>query len=128
MTIGAETSALDRLIEAVDAGRWDAHAATRDGVLPKAQVIDNDWVDCYTLAALAFRGSLASAKRLHEELLPRWRVAGIRQEDNGFWWVELREGYITSYTNVVIAPKGFDAVDPARAWLLAILKAYRSIQ
>lgn len=75
------------------------------------------------LAYEAFSGSLDAAKALHEALLPGWKVAGIRQEDSGKWWIELREGYITSYNRVVIAPHHFDADNPARAWLLAILDA-----
>lgn len=71
----------------------------------------------------AAQESLDAAKALHEAVLPSWKVAAIRQTDKSDWWVELRRGHITSYDLVVIAPTSFDADNPARAWLLAILEA-----
>lgn len=108
-------SEMDRLIAAADGGIW-----------PGADMHDALGTDRRgELAYAAYHGSLDAALALHDALLPGWKVAGLHQEDRGLWWAELREGFITSYSHVVVAPHSFDAPTPARAWLLAILRAYR---
>lgn len=100
---------LDKLIEAVEAGKWNYDAAARwlwrkDGKF-------------YGWAHSSFEGSLDAAKALHDALLPAFR---FRIED--------------CYVSVWYGTSGpFDSpCDPygnhARAWLIAILKAYRSQQ
>jgi hypothetical protein len=64
----------------------------------------------YGWAHDAFRGSIDAAKALHDALLPGVSVKIFGTSDNE-WRVQI---------------SGMDAVwgpDPARAWLLAILKA-----
>lgn len=116
-----DKSNIRKLIEAVEAG--DDRAA-----FWKVWPPENEGGQLAFTADRAFRGSLDAAKALHEALLPGWKVAGIHQEDSGLWWAELREGFITSYSQTVIAPHSFDALTPARAWLIAILKAYEAQQ
>lgn len=103
-----------KLREAVEAGTWPADFRAAD-------------IGVYGVTTMsmyeAFSGSLDAALALMQAMLPGWMVAGIHQQDNGSWWCELREGYITSYSRVVIAPDNFSADTPARALLLAILKA-----
>lgn len=55
-----------------------------------------------------------------------WTVARIGQDDHKLWWVELRQGFATSFDNVVIAPahgglRG--CADPVLALGAAILRA-----
>jgi hypothetical protein len=71
----------------------------------------NDWLHA------AFEGSLDAAKALHEAVLPGW------------WWV--RPDGAEFGTIRVVGPDNGDCypsavgkdLDPARAWLLAILRA-----
>jgi hypothetical protein len=69
-----------------------------------------------TGAELAFKGSLDAAKALHEAVLP----------GNAQWWVELRpDGRKLAGVFLGNLGKAYEAYDdnPARAWLLAILRA-----
>lgn len=105
-----QTEALDRLIDAVEAGAdlalGDFYAVLGDG--PEAP---------YMRSFEAHNGSLDAAKALHEALLPGWIFdvtndsAFVMREING-----LDNDH--QYTGIHDTP--------ARAWLLAILKAYRS--
>ena len=102
---------LDKLIEAVDAGSIAASDldpfARAFGVTSAA----ND-------AHMAYRGSLDAAKALHDALLPGWvfevAVRPLGGPAAAVWRPKHKEM--------------FDAIanTPARAWLLAILKAHRS--
>lgn len=105
-----DIAALDRLIEAVEAGvlGWNGIANTCEvaGIgLREAQI-----------AASAYHGSLDAAKALHEALLP------------GLLWE------ITPRGNCYIRDACYDTIsravrhteNPARAWLLAVLKALRN--
>lgn len=67
-----------------------------------------------------FTTDLSAAVALCERALGDWTIARISQDDNKRWWVELREGFLTSYRRVVITgPKD----DAAYALTLAILTA-----
>ena len=69
-----------------------------------------DWVNCVG----AFHGSLDAAKALHEAVLPGW-FAGVSENIHGhgwYGWVQTNERHMEARSN-----------QPARAWLLAILKA-----
>ncbi len=77
------SDALDKLIEAVEAGTVDA----TEGPSVFNSSLGDIWDEC---AALAYHGSLDAAMALHEALLPGWKVAGLHQEDRGLWWAELR--------------------------------------
>lgn len=100
---------LDKLIEAVEGGEWpdDWREVTR------ALTLHPD--ERHIFAKRAFDGSLDAAKALHEALLPgyRWRITDLTHAQ--VW-------------DSVHCVHGGYAEQPARAWLLAILKAYRSLQ
>lgn len=68
--------------------------------------------------AKAYRGSLDAAKVLHEVLLPEFYPGLSQNIHYGYWYAWVENGNHCK----------FDATEkiPARAWLLAILKAYRS--
>ena len=67
----------------------------------------------------AFHGYLDAAHSLHKALLgDRWSIS-LTQDDAKTWWCVLKEGFQTSYTGV----NGATQETPARAWLLAIIKA-----
>lgn len=102
-----QLEALDRLIEAVDAGEaqeWQFLS------LHTIQQADD--------AHRAYHGSLDAAKALHESLLPG-TFPGLSQNiHSGFWyaWVQDKVKWHYSATHAT----------PARAWLLAILSAHRA--
>ena len=118
---------LDKLIEAVEAGEnpgihvW--RAAFPD--LP-----DDDDYHRADMAANACRGWLDAARHLHDALLPGWwwsigtcavsddaRVAPEGPESvmpDGTEWAD--------FTDIDLRPPG----NPARAWLLAILRAVKA--
>lgn len=101
---------LDKLIEAVEAGDdlpeighgyWQFLPATA----------------CILSARVYHEGSLDDALALHEALLPGWRARldiGCRRR---CWMISPDNQKLDAY-----------APTPARAWLLAILRAYRSVQ
>ena len=98
---------LDKLIEAVEAGRLSE--APHDLVKMPREM----WEPIFK----ANSGSLDAALALHEALLPGWIVERMMQGD-GFWTCQLgNEGRDWE--------EG-ESPTPARAWLLAILRAYRS--
>lgn len=56
------------------------------------------------------------------QLVPRgWTVANIGQGDDGLWWCELREGYLTSYNHVAIS--GYKINTAAQAVAASALRA-----
>lgn len=70
---------------------------------------------CHDHAYRAFQGSLDAAKALHEALLPGWFV-DIR------WWTAMNGGAIAEVGN----SHNGKSENPARAWLIAILRAVES--
>ena len=103
--------ALAELIAKVEAGHWmhGANTATR-AIFPYDEMSENDLGLC---AFAAFEGSLDAAKALHEAVLP-----GA--------WAHVR--YTGEYGHATVDVKGEEydannADNPARAWLLAILRA-----
>lgn len=107
---------LDKLIEAVEAGDYGdmvgplrrlASAAHAGGKLWPGHDIEH-----------AFSGSLDAALRLHEALLPGW-----------VWAPEIgNSGQCQGYMSPPTSANGIteDAANPARAWLLAILRAVKA--
>lgn len=103
------SDALQRLIEAIEAGQYDRDMA---GCLPYPH---NKGGTAYA----AFYGDLNAAKDLHDALLPGWE------------W-----GRLVSHGTMVVARKtgqyqqasAEDNGNPARALLLAILRAYQQVQ
>ena len=107
-----QIAALDALIEAVTAGT----------------AMTSDFVDAfpvtgpskpYWMATSAYNhNSIDAAKALHDAVLPGWDIQITTYEDDNF------EASVSKPLEV----KTYDGVSPwmARAWLLAILKAYRA--
>lgn len=108
---------LDKLIAAVEAG----HAVCDFRPLYSVPRPGQDWMDLKWYAVKAHHGSLDAAHRLHEALLPGW-TPGLQMQDDTRWFCELREGHCTSYDRVEVSI----AHNPARAWLLAILRALKA--
>lgn len=103
-------TALDKLIEAVEAG--DDLPEIGHGYwqfLPAPA--------CILSARVYHDGSLDAALALHEALLPGWRARLDIGRRNRCWVISPGNEKLDAY-----------AATPARAWLLAILRAYRSTQ
>lgn len=110
------TTDLDRMIEAVEAGEWD-HASAASSA--------EKWLmrkpgRYYGPAYSAFGGSIDAAVALLEALLPDWD------------WSSHGNGQATLWPPGNIAQQNAGAINtkiddrPARALLLATLRAYRS--
>ena len=111
--------ALTELIAKVEAGETsDQHLI--DAAFPEFADVIYPWSISRVISwiMLGDMRAMGAAKALHEAVLPGW-TPGMQQQDNKRWFVELREGFCTSYSQVQIAC----VQDPARAWLLAILRA-----
>lgn len=117
---------LDKLIAAVEAG---ATIAWGLGGSPSRKSLPMHWHD----AMNAYLGSIDAALRLHEALLPGWGVASMCQlwdvtpagEYVGIgeeWNVDLHQ----STGDVRSGEASGTAKGPARAWLLAILRALKA--
>ena len=74
----------------------------------------------HATAVTPFTSSLDAAASLVPE---GWTVASIGQGDDKTWFAELRKGWRTSYSSVVIAPKNYNATTPALALTAACLRA-----
>ena len=96
---------LDKLIEAVEANslKYYIKCAINAGLHRR---------EAWSIDA-AFHGSLDEAKALHEVLLPGWD------------WCVTPSG-ASVYSPQVNIPIDIALDKPSRAWLIAILKAYRS--
>jgi hypothetical protein len=105
---------LDRLIAAVEAG------TANDGIIG-AVFSPNDIASwrINQLARNAFDGSLDAALRLHEALLPEWAWG---RWSNGHMWVTDDVGDADRF----VTSTGFHQDNPARALLLAILRAVKA--
>ena len=101
---------LDRLIEAVEAKTW--HGDT-------TSMFDHaEHMNAYR----AFGGSLDAALSLHKALLPRCKW-GIHEPLKGLF-----RAYVSTWSALRPMPFTAEAEDPARALLLATLRAYRATQ
>ena len=97
---------LSKLIQAVEAGSRDNDFWSAVHVIPAMHITD---------VTLARDGSLDAAKRLHDALLPGWFPGLSQNVHTGFWfaWVQTKRDHHFAATGD----------DPARCWLLAILRA-----
>lgn len=107
-------TALDKLIEAVEAGDY---RGSTGGLTP------GHW----QMAHEAYHGSLDAALALHEALLSGCNQYSIVTDPTCLcvkvaWWPDGLSGDKCCYG------EGWSEDAPARAWLLAILRAYRSMQ
>lgn len=100
---------LDKLIDAVEAG-----------VDPSLWIDSENLVYLYDDIHAASEGSLDSAKVLHEELLPGWFPGVSQNIHSGYWYAWVQDKFTSHYSST--------EATPARAWLIAVLKAYRSMQ
>lgn len=111
MTTQAE--ALDRLIAAVDAGEFPDDITARQ----LGMTAEYGGLPIIKTMYAAFSGSLDAAKALHDALLPGC-FSGLSQNiHSGQWyaWVQDKSTWHYDAKNR----------EPARSWLLAILRAYR---
>ena len=125
------SDALQRLIDAVEAGTLTGNDPTcyADGMIDLIESAGvcraSDWDD----VALAHDGSLDAAKALHEALL------GDGYIGNGYLYCIWGSGKASVWeiisgasAHADVPEKEHHAVSPARAWLLAILRAYQQVQ
>ena len=105
-----DTTALDELIKAVEAGNMRfAEKAMIVLLLDDTRLNQKHMMK-------AFHGSLDAAKALHEALLPGVNMdMSIRDGEGSVWVLDSKfKPYPAAWHN------------PARAWLLAVLRAYRA--
>lgn len=98
-----KANALDKLIEAVEAGKMPMDGSSY-------KLFGDGWLHVFD----AYHGSLDAALALHETLLPGW-----------MWLIDEDGGQVKETTDDIFSASG---KNPARVWLLCILRAYRSIQ
>ena len=109
---------LDKLIEAVEAGTADKPTSKGcHGLWLFFHAFPPNEGKNHALTLDAYRGSLDAAKALHDALLPGWPST---IETEGTAWTDEKHGLRRLGHKAI-----FDG-NPARAWLLAILKAHRS--
>lgn len=106
------TTDLDRLIEAVEAGTLKMAAVTRSPI-----------VKWGSLVMASFDGSLDAAVALLEALLPGWT---IRVAFGGKSLAHVHVFMMRQLDSDPVKTASADSDTPARALLLAILRAYRS--
>lgn len=107
---------LDRLIEAVEAGDRDSFLAIMRAMAEKLLDDGGRYWSVYDTKK-AFDGSLDAAKRLHDALLPGW-VWNVVDSETTVW--PAYPGDPKNYQD------GYSEGNPARAWLLAILRAVKA--
>lgn len=100
-------TALDKLIEAVEAG-WAPDVLEHSDAMSAKHI--RHVMDAY-------HGSLDAAFALHQALLPGWRARLDIGRRRRCWMISPDNQKLDAY-----------GLTPARAWLLAILRAYRSVQ
>ena len=109
-----QTEALRVLAEKVEAG---------EGLL--ATDVSGVWRDAYQSGRYdrvtsAHGGSLDAAKALHEAVLPGWTAAVVQNMHHNFWLVHVSK--LNEY-GAAIDYSASDDDNPARSWLLAIIRA-----
>jgi hypothetical protein len=110
------TDALTRLADAVEAGT--ATDADFDATWPRAMYGE------HYRAKNAYSGSLDAAKTLHEAVLPEmfWNMGHLDTSSLGYVCT-VADGHFADSTSW----RGY-AATPARAWLLAIIRALAQVQ
>ena len=113
---------LDKLIAAVEAGQWLSVLNVATKVFPN-ETPNIGARNCYYWVLDAYRGGgvlpggLDAAQRLHESLLPGW-VWNVVDSETTVW-----PGYPGDPKDY---QTGYAEGRPARAWLLAILRALQA--
>lgn len=116
---------LARLIEAVGAG------TARPGQYGHPDVMFMEvWPptvsgpQLWQYASEAYDGSLDAAAKLHEALLPGWRLTNLFQFDAGSWYARVHHPQGDDWPKWTPYPfHESNNATAARAWLLAILRA-----
>ena len=105
-----DTEKLDVMIAAVEAGGWRGAP---------------DFLDHrqHMAGFRAFNGSLDAALALHEALLPGWHPLVGQNVHHHYWHANVQR---IGEDGLIECEGCTDQAIPARAWLLAILKAYRA--
>lgn len=103
------TDALTRLADAVAAGTATHLDFVADG-LP-------EWIVARTASWNAYNGSVDAAKALHDAVLPGWE-----------WHLGPSNAKIYPYNGSPLKSWSGMADTPARAWLLAIIRALAQVQ
>ena len=105
-------TALQELLAKVEVGEWDTKLALK--ALPESHVNDaHEWVDPIGWASRAFHyGDLNAAKALHEWVIDDYNFL------LGFDWAEVWLPFGSKLHKFNVAN-----TNPARAWLIAIIKA-----
>lgn len=85
------------------------------GSLPRPHALATD------LLWKSYHGSLDAAKALHEALLPGWFPGMSQNVHSGQWFAWVQDKFTYHF-------KANHQDNPARAWLLAILRAYEAQQ
>ena len=111
---------IDKLIAAVEAGKWPPVHISGGGVGDYVGTIKGPWsATDWFLAKDACDGSLDAAHRLHEALLPGWGWCAATDAHSEQWFcVDDPSGSFETEETY--------AATPARAWLLAILRALKA--
>ena len=110
-----KTQAIRNLLVKVEAGEWW-------GDLPRPAELYTD------LCWKAFNGSLDAAKDLHEAVLPGWivvQMCQLMEVDAGCNYTGGTDGWLVEISPILGSELEGSGADksPARAWLIAILRA-----
>ena len=119
-----QLDALDKLIAAVEAGEFDGQPAKYNAFARAWEAAFGAFFEPnFTGPFSAYCGSLDAALALHNALLPGWVAtiwAGGEAAGVKYWWATVEDWNSGEEVSAESLPS------PARAWLLAILKAYRA--
>ena len=114
---------LDKLIAAVEAGT----ASTMRFEDTLGHISSATFGSADIVAELAYFGSLDAALRLHEALLPGWEYALYGPNDSyHLHQAQLETPAMRAALDIGFSPISGEAESPARAWLLAILRAIKA--
>lgn len=117
MTTIQKLDALDRLIAAVKAGEFDGQPFKYNAFAKAWEAAFGAYTEPnFTGPEAAYHGSLDAALALHNALFPGWG-----------WLLSASNAKVSPYNDTEDVAGSYGMADnPARAWLLAILKAYRA--
>ncbi|AGG91232.1 MULTISPECIES: hypothetical protein [unclassified Sulfitobacter] len=118
--------ALEALRDKVKAG-VDIQPREFRVIAPEGLIANDDlyefWIDAWVNAEKAHNGSLDAARVLHDAVLPGWGASiSVKERDDGFVMAWLSENLNHNPKARRAEYRGYK-IDPARAWLLAILSA-----
>jgi hypothetical protein len=110
--------AIDALLTKVKAGEWCGLAAIK--IWPQGRIVNNEWLDEFSLAQRSYNGSLDAALALIKAVLPGWgwSVGSVVQR----FCAEVYFGTLDDAAEVHSAI----ADTPARALLIATLEALKA--